>query len=354
MQKIYDIIIAGAGFAGLACAKYAAQQGLRVAVLDRKEDLTHSMHTTGIFVQEAFNEFPLPAHLVKPIASVRLFAPSLQYIDLARPDYAFYATDTPGVMEHLALEARNAGADIFLNTPFLSGTEHPDGTVHVNNGVLIGKFLVGCDGTRSRVAEIFNLSQNKHMLIGVEAEFEGIKDIEDRLYCFIDRAVAPGYIGWVLPGVKVVQIGLATTAPVKPDIDLMLAKIRHLFDFSQSRMVGRRGGLIPAGGTLRNVGTERVMLVGDAAGMVSPLTAGGIHTAMHYGTRAAKLIVDHIKENKSAPAKTLISEYPRFRVKSLLRRAMDIFPPDWVFNVLFSFPRFRKTAERIFFYKRIL
>ena len=53
------------------------------------------------------------------------------------------------------------------------------------------------------------------------------------------------------------------------------------------RILSRRGGPIPCSGIVRPLATEQVMLIGDAAGMVSPLTAGGIHNALRFGRRGA-------------------------------------------------------------------
>jgi hypothetical protein len=55
---------------------------------------------------------------------------------------------------------------------------------------------------QSNVAREFGLSINRSFLIGVEAELQNVKGIEaDRLHCFVDSELAPGYIGWAIPGV---------------------------------------------------------------------------------------------------------------------------------------------------------
>lgn len=96
MSAEYDLLIAGGGFAGLVCARTAAARGLKVAVLDRKPEPGARVHTTGIVVKEAAEEVALPARLTRPIAGVRLYTPSLRWIDLDSPGYHFLATDTPG------------------------------------------------------------------------------------------------------------------------------------------------------------------------------------------------------------------------------------------------------------------
>ncbi|HDS1136557.1 TPA: FAD-dependent oxidoreductase, partial [Stenotrophomonas maltophilia] len=103
----HDVVIAGASFAGAACALAAAQYGLRVCVLERKADPGERLHTTGIVVKEAMEQTWLgrmPGHLLQRVANVRLYAPNLRSVVLAAPGYYFLTTDTPNLMRWLASE----------------------------------------------------------------------------------------------------------------------------------------------------------------------------------------------------------------------------------------------------------
>src|SRR5687768_2496475 len=107
-----DVIIAGGGFAGLACAKALAENGIATILLERKKAAGIGMHTTGIIVKECADEFAVPDHLVRKVTDVRLFAPSLRHIDLKSSDYFFLTTDTPNLMRFFSDEAEKAGAQI--------------------------------------------------------------------------------------------------------------------------------------------------------------------------------------------------------------------------------------------------
>ena len=69
----YDLIIVGASFAGLACARTAALRGLKVAVIERKSDPGDQVRTTGILVKEAAEDTDVPAELTRRIRGVRLY-----------------------------------------------------------------------------------------------------------------------------------------------------------------------------------------------------------------------------------------------------------------------------------------
>jgi digeranylgeranylglycerophospholipid reductase len=216
------------------------------------------------------------------------------------------------------------------------------------------RFLVGADGPRSAVARDFGLGLNRRFLMGVEGEYVGVRGLDpDRLHCFIDRRLAPGYIGWALIGMHgIAQIGLAARSPAKPDLPAFMAKLSRIFDLDGARLIGRRGGPIPIGGRVNRWAGERVLLVGDAAGIVSPLTAGGIHTALDSGWRGAHAIADHLMDSAPHPAAMLGDAYPRFLWKRGLRRLFDTAPPDWVADALISTTPLRAAAETVYFHHR--
>jgi flavin-dependent dehydrogenase len=263
------------------------------------------------------------------------------------------------LLRWLDREARNAGAEIVGNASFLErGCGTPgQGAAEIRFGdrkQSIGyEFLVGCDGARSRVAESFGLGRNREFLSGVELEFEGVRDLdEDCLHVFIDTDLARGYIAWVVPGVRVTQVGLAVRRPGVPRPRDLVAKVSRLFDFDTAKLVSRRGGLIPCGGVVTPRIGEKVMLIGDAAGMVSPLTAGGIHTAMDMGRAAGVALSSQLLDAEPYALAELERQVPSYFFKQLLRRGFDLPVPNCVYQRLLESRLFRAAAQNIFFHHR--
>lgn len=348
-----DITIIGAGFAGLACARAAASRGMKTVVLERKVCPGANIRTTGILVKEAADLLKLPPHLGKDIGGIRLYSPNGKRIDLNSPGYSFVATDTPGMMRWLAQRAEAAGADVRLAqniSRFHCGHEN----IVLPDAAIQSRFLVGCDGARSAVARAVGLSINKNFLMGAEAEYEGIGGLDpDKLHVFLDSKLAPGYIGWIVPGVGISQVGIAVRRPHKPDIAAFEKKMMKLFDFSRARVIGRRGGLIPCGGVLKRWRSDRVMLLGDAAGMVSPLTAGGIYPSLELGARAGCSISRYLTGQINDPAEELLDSVPRYGVKGTMRRSMDHFaPPNILYDLALGNPVFQRVAQVLFFHHR--
>jgi flavin-dependent dehydrogenase len=350
MVQRFDLAIVGGSFAGLACARSAALRGLKVAVLDAKPDPGLRVRTTGIVVKEASDAFDLPARMMRKVPGVRLYAPDNRSIDLSAPGYFFQATDMPALMRWMAEEAARAGATLMYGKKFEGGLEYERG---VAMGDLHASFLIGADGARSAVAQAFGLGQNRRFLAGLEIECEPLADVDGRfLHCFADSQIAPGYIAWMVPGVGATQIGLAASRPARPDLGALLRRLKTVLDIRDIRVTSRRSGLIPSGGVVPQLGTRRVLLVGDAAGMVSPVTGGGIHTALHFGRRAAVLVANYLDARGPLPAPALTAEAPRYRAKLWLRRALDLTPPNALINAALMTAPMRRLAQRLYFHSR--
>ena len=351
-MRRYDLIIVGGSFAGLACARTAALRGLKVAVIERKPEAGAAVRTTGILVKEAAEETDIPSQLTKLIRGVRLYAPNGKSVDHSAPGYYFLATDTPNLLRWMADEARRAGADLMFATAFRRASQDEAQVLLPELG-LSARLLIGADGATSTVGRLFGLDANKRFLGGVEFELEPEPALDERfLHCFLDSKLAPGYIAWAVPSVGVTQVGLAARHGFKPDARAFLEVYRKRFGLGERRIVARRSGLIPAGATLGRTHVGRVMLIGDAAGHVSPLTGGGIVQTLRLGRRTAQLAADWVFAEAEHPAVALQREVPQFRAKLLMRRAFDFAPPNWVWNLALGTMPFRAFAQSIYFHRR--
>ncbi|RIK77159.1 MAG: NAD(P)/FAD-dependent oxidoreductase [Planctomycetota bacterium] len=352
MATTCDLAVIGAGFAGLTCAQAAAVRGLNTVVLERKPEVGAACHTTGILVREVADAWDIPRNLTRRIHGVRLYGPSLAWIDLCSSGYFFLATDTPKLMRHLAELATASGAKLRLGAGYVGCERIADG-FRVAGHNLSARYLAAADGARSRVASDLKLGANRKFLVGAEVELVGVRGLdEDRLHVFLDSRLARGYIAWAVPGVGVTQVGLATRGPIAGRMDALLDRLAGLFDLSRARVVARRGGLIPCGGPVLPWRTDRAMLLGDAAGMVSPLTAGGIHPAMQLGRVAGVAIANHLLDGGPDPSRAVAALAPTFACKRWLRTAFDLLPTNFLFDQLLASATFRRLAQVIFFHHR--
>jgi flavin-dependent dehydrogenase len=355
----FDLIIVGASFAGAACALGAVQRGLRVCVVERKADPGEKLRTTGIIVKEAAEQTmlnQLPPDLTRRVEQVRLYAPSLKQVALAAPGYYFLTTDTPQVMRWLAEQLRQHGVDLRLGVAFTQ-CERRDNGWQVD-GVGSTRYLVGADGARSRVAQRCGLGEVRQFLYGIEYEFPGARlERDNALHCFISKRYAPGYIGWIAQSPTGVQAGLAlrhdpAVARV-PDIDGFLLRVGVAGGLPKHLKPGHtRAGLIPCSGPVIGMARDGAILTGDAAGIVSPVTAGGIHSAWEHGWNVGRAIAAHLRDDGPPAERIAIESAPRFRTKRALRWAYDRLQFDWPFDLLLHSPPLRWAAEQVYFHKR--
>jgi flavin-dependent dehydrogenase len=191
------------------------------------------------------------------------------------------------------------------------------------------RFVVGADGARSRVARDLALDRNHHLLIGAEEVFDVPgSDEPSTFHCVLDPSLAPGYLAWVVNDGRHAHVGVAGYAERFPD---GLRRALEKFGASAPGLpvdrpaeVERRGGPIPVGGLLRRISCADGLLVGDAAGAVSPLTAGGLDPCLRLSELAADVLDDALRTGRP----DALEHYDgaalraRFRGRLLLRRGL--------------------------------
>ena len=315
-----DVVVAGAGLAGLHVARLLAARGLGVTIVDRKATLTTPVQTTGIFVRKTWEDFPLPDEQLGPgIREVVLYSPARKAMSLVADRDEFRIGRMSWLYLYLLEQCTRAGARWLPSTRVLQCDA--EGVTVEHNGRrerIAARYVVGADGARSLVAEQLGLDRNTEMLTGIE---EVVAPIDDRpvLHCYIDPVLAPGYIAWIANDGHEAHIG---TAGYRDRFDPAgaLAAFRASLPFPVGRPIERRGGLIPVNGILRNIGNERGLLVGDAAGAVSPLTAGGLDAALRLSSFAADVITAYLDSGDASVVRHYSGD--RFRSRFVTRRWM--------------------------------
>ncbi len=309
----YDVIIVGAGLAGLHCARLLGRRGLRVLLLDRKNSLDQSIHTTGIFVRRTLEDFDIPEDCLGPaVRHVTLYSPSRRPLELVSPHDEFRVGKMGRLYTRYLDHCLRAGVTWMPGARY-AGHERTINSAAVridSNGtsrLVTTRYLVGADGANSHVARDLGLEVNREWIVGVEDVFTGVPLAgPPRLHCFLDPAIAPGYLAWVANDGEDTHVGVGGYAalfePVQA-LEKFKASLRGIVDLRNANQAERRGGRIPVGGVLRNIANTSGLLIGDAAGAVSPLTAGGLDPCMRLSTLAAKVIAEFLEtENPEALA----------------------------------------------------
>lgn len=344
MQRAQTLVV-GAGLAGLQCARRLASLGADVLLIDRKASVTDAIQTTGIFVRKTWEDFPLPAEqLGAPIREVTLYSPARRAMTLRADHDEFRIGRMPWILLFMLEQCVRAGVRWMPSARFVSAD---GGVVTIERGGrterLRAQFVVGADGPRSRVAQVFGLDRNSEFLIGVE-DVVPSRGGTPSLHCFLDPRLAPGYIAWFIDDGVEAHAGVAGYRH-RFDPIASLGRFRELVHAGHA--IERRGGLIPVNGILRRIGNERALLVGDAAGAVSPLTAGGIDAALRLSTFAAEVIAhEEVERYRGERFRT------RFMARRWMRRTIAAASHPLLVELgcaMLRLPALRRVAEHIFF-----
>jgi flavin-dependent dehydrogenase len=334
MSACVDVLVVGAGLAGLECARRLGETGARVLLADRKPAVDHAVHTTGIFVRRTLESFDLPDDcLGPPVRRVVLYSPRDRALALESP-HDEYRVGRMGDLYRRALDACVRAGVEWAPATTVVGLE-PDGAgsaAALERGGrrerLRTRFVVAADGAASRVAPMLGLDENREWIVGVEEVFRGAATGHaPAFHCWIDPAVAPGYIAWVVDDGEEVHVGVGGYASrFRPAEALrrFLARVAPRFGLAGAAPCERRGGRIPVGGVLPRIACPRGLLAGDAAGAVSPLTAGGLDPCLRLSVAAAAVTAEFLATGDEAA----LAPYDgaalraRFRTRLLVRRAL--------------------------------
>ncbi len=387
-MKSFDVVIIGAGLAGLQCARLLAKENVTILLVDRKEDLSIGVHTTGIFVRKTFEDFEFPAEtLGKAISDVTLYSPKLKSFQMTSDKEEFRVGKMGVLYEKFLQDCIELGVQFMNGTRYVSVKtesckDHLENSSELNFHIdhinkILGynttvnlekkgekiqiktKILIGADGAKSRVAKDLGLDENEEYIVGYEEVYKSVPlGKEPMLHCFLDAKLSPGYLAWITNDGEDCHIGVGgypARFETRKALELFKTEIATKFvDLKNAKLSETRGGRIPVGGVLRKIANEHGLLIGDAAGAVSPLTAGGLDPCMRLSKFASEVVLERLKTDDSHSLLKYSGEMFRakFTTRLWLRYVLKTLNNQTLLELGFKFLRGRfgrKIAEKIFF-----
>ena len=312
-KREYDLIVVGAGPAGSSAAYTAAKNGIKVALLEKEENVAQTVRTSGVTWIDYAKEFGIPEDCYNPIRTYNFCSPN-NTVSITDNKPKAAVLDVRKTYRFLADMAKKNGAEIFVNTNVTNVITENGSIVGVkassSNSEMIfhARMLIDASGFQSAVSKSLGLvKQWERFGVGAEyeAEVENVKS--DTWWLMVGQMYSPAGYAWIFPlGKNMVRIGVGVGKPeshVDPTqrLDELIEKgagpIKDLGKITKKEF---HYGLIPNEGLSRKTVYDNLILVGDTAGMANPLVLEGIRYAIKYGRVAGDVASKAIKSGDTS------------------------------------------------------
>jgi len=286
----FNVIVVGAGPAGVSAAKSAAEVGAKTLLLEMNPRIM-AMKPCGMAVSKATletAEVEASPRLIHNEAYAIVYAPNMKSIRLHGTGYLINKTM---LLQEIACQAAERGAEIHVGERVLS-VRRVDGLMKVetNRGVYEAMVVIGADGYNSTVARCLGIKERSEPIPTIQCVMAGCK-IKDphAVRFYLGNEIAPKGYAWIFPwNERVAEVGIGVRgAPIKPYLDKFIKMFED--ELGRAQIIDYRGAPVPVGGVISEFIQDNVILIGDAAGMVIPLTGGGIHSSISSGLTAGEV-----------------------------------------------------------------
>jgi digeranylgeranylglycerophospholipid reductase len=305
----YEVIVVGAGPGGSCAARSAASKGLKTLLIEKRQEIGTPVRCGEGIATAWLNQIgvkPAKDWIANEVDGARVFAPNEQYITL---DAAQAGNETGFVVErdmfdkYLAREAIRAGSDCWVKTNAL-GVIYENGVPVGVNARKLNKdmelrapLIIAADGFESRVGLWAGIKTQlkpsdieaclQYRLVGVDC------DVRYNDFYIGDKVAPAGYL-WVFPkGEGEANVGIGVS--LKKSLGIATAKtyldawIKRHPGYAKGKSIEDVAGAVSVSQPLKRTTANGVMLVGDAARLVDPLTGGGVANACISGQYAGDI-----------------------------------------------------------------
>lgn len=306
-QQTFDVIVVGGGPAGSTAARFAALGGVKVLLLEKDRDIGIPVRCGEAISEDGLSIFfePHERWIMSTITKLRFVSPGGHKIDMDLGAKG-YILDRKIFDYDLALYATAEGAQI-ITKAYVSSLIFEGDYVAGVKGQYIGepfeiraKIVIGADGVESRIGRWAGLKTQlkmKDMQSCIQKTIAGITIDENRMTFYLSRKLAPGGYLWVFPkGKNTANVGLGVSGEYSKEKSAQMFLEEFLEkNFPDCSIISTTVGGAPCDKTMKKFVTNGLMLVGDSAHMVNPMTGGGIVPAMRSGMLAGQTAAEAVK-----------------------------------------------------------
>lgn len=347
MQKLKsDVTVIGAGPAGSNAARVIAKHGFDVILVEKDEHPGKTNVCAGGMAKSVIKDMKLNSDVIEKEISgqVQYFQWGMKYADL---DHITVCRDM--FDKSLADKAVDEGAKMLTNTLIKDISVKNDKLYLYSKGCVIdSKLVVFADGPNTLAYKKFGIGfkpESDKTMISVACEVEWENNPLDQFEFYYGSDIAPWGYGWIFPKRNTVNVGVGCLySEVHSNIIESLNYLLRKHPLVEGKLKEKKNkwlssALIPVAPARRIFG-ERMLVAGDAAGMVDPITGGGIAPSITGGKLAGTTCVNALEEEDFSTA--LLSQYQNSWHKT--NDYFHIYSTFLLSNAFLYFSKFDKNA----------
>tara|TARA_B100001094_G_scaffold333033_1_gene408026 strand:- start:2331 stop:3530 length:1200 start_codon:yes stop_codon:yes gene_type:complete len=333
---MYQVVIIGAGPVGGRLATELALRGVSTLMVEEHAEIGRPFQCAGLVNPPAMERVNLQDTILQNVDGALIHSPSGIMVPVGKDGRTrTHVVCRKRFDQGVVAQAMSAGADLWLLSKPIDANVSKD-CVDIKierEGEIIDikcDLLIGADGAHSWTRRYFKLGRPKEMMIGFQADVSGLIGKDNWLEMYTGKDVAPGFFAWVIPtGDDTHRIGVWSRPQdlegrsVEQCYDALLQHPLWKERFSGVKEIARYCGPVPCG-VIRKPFKDRVMVIGDAAGMAKPTTGGGIGPGFRQVDAIIEKLVKAIEKGKlrSNDLSSVCKPFKAFRKEQARAKAL--------------------------------